>query len=130
VPKWVAWMRYRRDETEAPEMPVTVTAIDVVPLQEDDPEARASYRITVLAGGQAYHLLFTVLDFEVPEVAGGLTGLHAHSANVERELVPRHFDYGGQHPLCRLVFATYRDTCPTLPVVINDRGLISASSDL
>jgi hypothetical protein len=110
-------------------MPATVTAIDAVPLLEDDPHARASYRMTVSAGGQAYHLLFTVLDFAVPEVAGGITGLHAHSDDVERELVPRHFDYGGPNPLHRLVFATYMGTSPTLPDVISDRGFISASGE-
>jgi hypothetical protein len=112
-------------------MPATVTAIDAVPLLEDDPDARASYRVTVLAGGQAYCLLFTVLvDSDLPELPEGLTYLHAHSADVERELVPRHFDYGGTHPLHRLVFAVYRGNGPTMPVVISDRGLVSASGEI
>src|SRR4051812_8654516 len=111
-------------------MPATVTAIDAVPLLEEDPDARASYRLTVSAGGQVYCLLFTVLfDSGLPELPEGLIYLHAHSAEVERELVPRYFDYGGPHPLHRLVFAAYRGNCPALPAVINDQGLISASGE-
>lgn len=111
-------------------MPVTVTAIEAVPLVEDDPNARASYRLTVSAGGQAYRLLFTVLvDCGVPELPEGLTYLHAHSPDVERELVPRHFDYAGPHPLHRMVFAAYRGDRPALPAVINDRGLTCASDE-
>jgi hypothetical protein len=111
-------------------MPATVTAIDVVPLQEDDPDARASYRVTVSAGGQDFHLLYPVLEFAPTELPKALTGLHAHSADVEKELVPRHFDYGGPHPLHRLVFAAYRGELPTLPVDISERGLISASDEV
>jgi hypothetical protein len=111
-------------------MPATVMAIDVVPLQEDDPEARASYRVTVSAGGQEFRLLYTVLEFPPPEAPKTLTGLHTHSADVERELVPRHFDYGGPHPLHRLVFAAYRGELPTLPVVISDQGTIGASGEV
>lgn len=111
-------------------MPATITAIDAVPILEEDPEARASYRMTVSAGGEVYRLLFTVLEFAVREPTESITGLHAHSADVERELVPRHFDYGGQHPLHRLVFAAYRGELPALPVIISDRGLISASGEV
>jgi hypothetical protein len=111
-------------------MPATVTAIDVVPLLEDDPEARTSYRMAVSAGRQVYHLLFTVLKSEHPALPGGLTYLHAHSEGVEKELVPRHFDYGGCHPLVRLEFAAYRGESPTLPVVISDRGVISESGQV
>ena len=109
-------------------MPATVTAIDEVPVREDDPEARTSYRVTVSAGGD-YHLFYTVLVHVAPELPDGLMGLHAHSADVERDLVPRHFDYGGPHPLHRLVFAAYRGDHP-LPVTISDRGLIGASHEL
>ena len=47
-------------------MPVTVTAIETVPLLEDDPEARVSYRVAVSAESHDYRLFFTVLELRSP----------------------------------------------------------------
>ncbi len=112
-------------------MPVTVTAIDSVPLLEDDPTARASYRMTVRAGGEEYHLLFTIvvvpLGDEFPE---GLPLIHSHSQRLIYELVPRHFDFEGYCPLYQLVFARHEGNAQALPIFISDRGLIVATGEV
>jgi hypothetical protein len=111
-------------------MPVTVTAIDLVPLLEDDPTARASYRMTVRAGGEEYHLLFTVVVVPFgPEFPEGLPLLHSHSHRAIHELVPRHFDFEGHCPLYRLVFAVHEGKAQSLPILITDRGLISITGE-
>jgi hypothetical protein len=111
-------------------MPVTITAIDSVPLLEDDPTARASYRMTVLAGGEEYHLLFTIVVVPFgPEFPEGLPLLHSHSQSLIHELVPRHFDFEGHCPLYRIVFAIYEGKAQALPIFISDRGLIGATDE-
>jgi hypothetical protein len=111
-------------------MTMTVTAIDEVPLLEDGPHARASYRMTVSAGGATYHLLFTIIQTPFDSLPEGLTLIHSHSWDLDRALVPRHLDFGDGHPLYRLVFSTYVGDRPTLPVVISDRRPIIARDEV
>ena len=106
-------------------MTITVTAIDEIPLLEDEPDARASYRMTVSEAGKTHHLLFTILHTRFGPDPEGVSLVHSHSHDLDRQLVPRHLDFGDGHPLYRLVFATHRGDRPTLPVVIRDRGPVT-----
>jgi hypothetical protein len=60
-------------------MAITVTAIDEVLLLEDDPNARASYRMTASAEGKTYHLLFTIIQTLYHLDPEGVRLIHSHS---------------------------------------------------